>query len=116
MTPITFLSGLLAIILHEAAHVVVARSFGITVKRIGVSWKGVFIVRECGTPLANMITTLAGPLMNLLLATAWHVSHEFALVNLILGLSNLVPLGGSDGQRAWTQLVRWPAGSSLNPA
>jgi len=56
-----------------------------------------------------MITTLAGPFVNLLLAAvAWPVSHEFAVVNLIFGISNLVPYAGSDGQRALAQLARWP--------
>jgi Zn-dependent protease len=104
----TLPAGLLAIILHEAAHIVSARSFGITVKRVGVSWKGVYIVRESGPPMANMITTLAGPFMNLLLACAWPISHEFALMNLLLGLSNLIPIAGSDGQRAWVMAARRP--------
>jgi Zn-dependent protease len=105
MASATFLIGLLVILLHEAAHLVAARAFGIHIKRIGVSWKGVYIVRECGTPLGNMVTTLAGPLVNLLLAAAWPVSHRFAVVNLIFGVVNLVPFAGSDGQRAVTQLL-----------
>ena len=36
MTIATLLAGLLAIILHEAAHIVSARSFGIAVKRVGI--------------------------------------------------------------------------------
>jgi Zn-dependent protease len=108
MTATTILDGLLVIALHEAAHVASAWSLGIRIKRIGVSWKGPYIVRECGTPLGNMITTLAGPFVNLLLAAAWPVSHEFAVINLIFGISNLVPFGGTDGQRAMAQLAQWP--------
>ncbi len=108
MITATLLAGLLAIILHETAHIVSARSFGIAVKRVGVSWKGVYIVRESGPPMANMITTLAGPFMNLLLAWAWPVSHEFALMNLLLGLTNLIPIAGSDGQRASIMAARRP--------
>jgi Zn-dependent protease len=104
MTTTTLLNGLLVIALHEAAHITAARALGINIKRIGVSWKGVYIVRESGTPSGNMMTTLAGPLANLLLAAAWPVLHEFAVINLIFGLSNLVPIGGSDGQRVWAQL------------
>lgn len=96
------LIGLLVIGAHEAAHLSAARSMGIRVKRIGLSWKGVYIVREAGPPRANMLTTLAGPLLNLMLAAAWPVSHEFALVNVLFGVCNLIPMAGSDGQRALT--------------
>jgi Zn-dependent protease len=106
MTTERFLIGLLVILLHEAAHLTTARALGLNVKRIGVSWKGPYIVRESGPPLANMITTLSAPLFNLLLAMAWPISHDFAFANLIFGLSNLVPFAGSDGQRALTLLVR----------
>lgn len=115
MTATTLLDGLLVIALHEAAHLAAARSLGIHIKRIGVSWKGPYIVRERGTPLGNMITTLAGPFLNLLLAAAWPVSHEFAVINLIFGISNLVPLGGTDGQRALTQMTRWPVRFASRP-
>jgi Zn-dependent protease len=97
---------LLVILLHEAAHLTAALALGIKVKRIGVSWKGIYIVREAGPPLGNMITTLAGPLFNLLLAFAWPASHVFTWLNLIFGLTNLMPISGSDGQRALTLLAR----------
>lgn len=109
MTATTVLDGLLVTALHELAHLAAAWSLGIRIKRIGVSWKGPYIVRECGTPLGNLITTLAGPFLNLLLAAAWPVSHQFAVINLIFGISNLVPFGGTDGQRALTQMAQWPA-------
>ena len=51
-----------------------------------------------------MITTLAGPLTNLLLVVSWHTWHEFALLDLIFGLANLAPHAGSDGQRALRQV------------
>jgi Zn-dependent protease len=105
MTTATCVTGLLVIVLHEVGHLSAATALGINVKRIGVSWKGMYIVREAGTRRANLITTLAGPFINLLFAAAWSSSHEFALVNLIFGLSNLVPLAGSDGQRAWRLLA-----------
>jgi Zn-dependent protease len=97
-----FLIGLSVIALHEAAHIMAARSLGIGVKRVGVSWKGMYIVRESGPPVANMITTLAGPLLNLALAATWPVSHEFAIANVVFGLGNLLPIAGSDGRRALT--------------
>jgi Zn-dependent protease len=94
------LNGLLVILLHEVGHIAAAWWLGICVKRVGVSWKGMYIVRESGPPVANMITTLAGPFLNLALAASWPVSHEFAIANLVFGLGNLLPMKGSDGLRA----------------
>jgi Zn-dependent protease len=100
------LIGFLVILIHEAAHLTAALLLGINVRRIGVSWKGIYIVREAGPAPANMITTLAGPFANLLLAVALPSSHVFASMNLIFGLTNLMPFGGSDGQRALTLLAK----------
>lgn len=94
------LTGLLVILLHEVGHIAAAWSLGIGVKRVGVSWKGMYIVRKSGPPVANMITTLAGPILNLALVAAWPISHEFAIANLVFGLGNLLPMKGSDGLRA----------------
>jgi len=99
--PASYLMGLSIIGLHEAAHVASAMMFGLNIKRMGVSWKGPYIVRESGSPGANLTTTLAGPLFNLLLVALWPVAPDFALTNLVFGLANLLPYGGSDGYRAW---------------
>jgi len=106
MIAVNLLILLLVLLLHEAGHLIAAISLGIRVRRIGVSWKGMYIVREAGPPLANMITTFAGPYLNLLLAVAWPAAPMFALMNLIFGLTNLIPLAGSDGQRALTILMK----------
>lgn len=100
------LTGLLVLLLHEAAHLAAAMALGIHVKRVGVSCKGMYIVRDAGAPVANMVTTLAGPFFNVLLAVAFPSLHEFALMNLIFGITNMIPFGGSDGQRALTLLSR----------
>jgi Zn-dependent protease len=100
------LIGLIAIVTHEAGHIAAAVVLGIGVKRIGISWKGVYIVRETAGPVPNMLVTLAGPLANLLLAAAWQGSHEFVILNWIFAVSNLLPLKGSDGSRIWAQLTR----------
>jgi len=96
-----FLIALVVMILHEAGHLAAARALGIRIKRAGISWRGMYVVRETGSATANLITTLAGPLFNLSLALAWPLSREFALINALFALGNLLPLEGSDGQRAW---------------
>jgi Zn-dependent protease len=101
-----FLMGLVVIGLHEAGHIVSALLLRLNVKRIGISTKGVYIVREPGSPAANMMTTLAGPGANFLAAIILREHYEFATMNLMFGLINMLPITGSDGQRAWNQLTR----------
>lgn len=102
----TFLTAsVIALALHEAAHVIAAGALGVRVKRIGISWRGPYIVREPGVPRVNIWIALAGPVMNLLLAALfWTIAPIFAEINLVLGLSNLIPIQGSDGLRVWTAL------------
>ena len=103
---------LAAILLHEMAHMLVAFPLGVRIKRVGISWKGPYIVREQGLPLANFFIALAGPIMNLILALAyWESARQFAIINLVLGASNLLPfVPGGDGQHAMDALRKlWPA-------
>ena len=96
------LNTLLALALHESGHALATWTKGLKVKKIGLSLRGLYIVRESGTPSVNLFITLAGPAVNLVLTLWWPMAPDFARVNLILGLYNLMPfLAGSDGQRAW---------------
>jgi|SRR3569833_273249 Zn-dependent protease len=108
LSPATFFFGcIVALAFHEAAHIVIARALWVRVKRIGISWRGPYIVREPGEPGANLLIAIAGPLINLVLATLfWTGAPTFAQINLVLGLSNLLPLPGSDGSRAWSALTQ----------
>jgi Zn-dependent protease len=94
-------SVVVAAIVHEAAHLVTAFLLGVKVKRIGLSWRGPYIVREPGAPVENTLISLAGPLINLFLCIlAYHTALTFASVNGFLGLFNLLPfIPSSDGQR-----------------
>jgi Zn-dependent protease len=96
----------LAIALHELAHIALARACGLQVKRMGISWIGPYLVREQGAAAINICVTLAGPLTNVLLAAAfWRAAPLFAQVNLILGMYNLLPfVPQTDGKRAWDAL------------
>ena len=99
------LLGISAVVLHELSHVAVAYAQGLKVKRVGITWKGPYIVREAGSRAQNLRVCLAGPLANLVLALlCWHVALPFAMCNLVLGAFNLLPIPGSDGQRAWQLL------------
>ena len=96
------LCSLISICLHEGAHVLTARVLNVRVKRVGVNWKGFFVVREPGEPTSNAFITLAGPLANLAAAgLTWGSARMFAEINVVLGLSNLIPTPGTDGWRLW---------------
>ena len=91
--------GLLAMAVHEAGHIVMARAVGIKVRRVGFGWKGMYTVREAGPPVKNMLVSFAGPLVNLLLILCWPWWPIFGLANFCCGVANLLPIQGSDGDR-----------------
>ncbi len=102
---VNLLQGAAAIVLHEVAHVVAARCLGVKVKRVGLSWRGAYIVRERGSDWQNIVISLAGPLANLALAyVSLYVVHHgavFCAANILMGSINLLPLPGTDGLRAY---------------
>jgi Zn-dependent protease len=102
-TPAYWTSVLAAAILHEAGHLVTALSLGVKVKRVGLNWRGPYIVREPGTSIENTLISLAGPLFNLLLCIlSYHTAPTFGFVNGFLGVFNLLPfVPSSDGQRVY---------------
>ena len=91
-------------LLHELAHVLAALLLGVKVKRFGLCWRGVYIVREAGTDWQNLLISLAGPLANLALAAAallvFRRGAIFCAMNLLFGVINLLPIPCSDGLRA----------------
>ncbi len=93
--------GLVAATLHEVGHLVTARAVGVNVKTVGFSWKGMYMVREAGPPAKNLLISLAGPLMNVILLAGWHLSPAFGLANLCFAFCNILPIQDSDGERAW---------------
>ena len=93
---LNFTACLVSVLFHELAHVATATTLGVRVKRVGLSWKGPYIVREAGTPAQNLCISLAGPAANALLM---YVPGLF-LINLALLVPNLV-MKESDGRRAW---------------
>ena len=112
MNPNFLLSAFAAVTLHEASHVLAAWALGVKVKRIGLSWRGPYVVREAGTPLACVLISLAGPLANLLtVAMCLLAGHgaDLCFASLVLGAFNLLPIPASDGLRAATLLWRMAA-------
>jgi Zn-dependent protease len=94
------LLGVPAMILHECGHIAAARLCGVKVKKVGISWIGLFVQRESGPRWANLLISFSGPFVNLLLAAAlWNTMPAFAQVNLFIGIGSLIPLPKSDGSR-----------------
>ena len=103
-----FTSGIAAIALHEWAHVAAALTLKVKIHQVGLNWRGPYIRRNAGTPKQNLAITLSGPGINLLLAMMFlRTSPNFALCNLVIGISNLLPISASDGSRA-LHIIREP--------
>lgn len=90
------LGGAAGIVLHEAGHAAAAVLQGLKVRKVGISWKGAYVIRQAGTPLQNAVVALAGPVVNLILACV--LPTDMALANIILAAVNLLPFKGSDGR------------------
>lgn len=96
----TLFLGLSAMILHEFGHLVTSLMVGIRVKSVGMCMKGMYVIREAGSPMKNLLISLAGPLTNVgLILIFWGHSPKFVLANLCLAICNLAPIRGSDGDR-----------------
>jgi Zn-dependent protease len=107
--------GIIAMLLHECGHLVAAICVGVRIKNVGMKWnKGLYTIREKGTPLQNLIVAAAGPFANILLCSTAPWAHMFALANFCYAIANTLPIEGSDGYRiasCWLQL-RLPQSSS----
>jgi len=95
------LLGIIAMVFHEAGHLIAALLVGVRVKSVGFTWKGLYTVRERGTPAMNLLISLAGPLTNLALLALWPLSKKFGLANICFAFFNMLPIEGSDGERVW---------------
>lgn len=96
---------LVSVLVHEAAHAMSARAFGLTVRRIVADLMGGHTAFEGRTtPWSQGITGLSGPLANVLLAgilyavsfvigdgLAASVLGRLAFINILLAVFNLLP-------------------------
>jgi Zn-dependent protease len=92
---------LLCMALHELGHILVARYYGIPVRKIGFNWMGMYIQRGRAAGWPEISVCMAGAAMNLALAIAfWNVSSWFAVCNLTFAWVNILPIPHSDGRHA----------------
>lgn len=120
---LTALAFLITLLAHELAHAVVARHYGMTVKRITLWMLGGFteLDGEAPSPRADALIAGVGPAVSLVLgglgvgavwafggsglataALAW-----LAGANLLLGVFNLLPGAPLDGGRLLRALLWW---------
>jgi len=100
--------GILAMLFHECGHLLAALVVGVRIKNVGMKWnKGLYTIREQGTPVQNLIVAAAGPVTNILLIATAHWAPVFALANFCYAIANTLPIKGSDGYRialCWQQV------------
>lgn len=103
---------LASLLLHELGHIFVATCKGVPVKALGFCVLGPYIRRPRGDAAADEVwICLAGPAFSLAAAFAmWDVGivgHWAGELNLVLALTNLLPMRGTDGWRALEAVKRW---------
>ncbi len=122
-----------SVLLHELAHSVVARAWGIQVKSITLFIFGgvANIGREPDRPLAEFLVAIAGPLASLLLALLFGllgwlgqalgvsqveaVGSYLGTINLWLALFNMIPGYPLDGGRVFRSAI-WAKTGDMNKA
>lgn len=95
------LYSLCACLLHETAHLAVMLLTGMSVKKLVFYGAGIKIVRPtniCGFP-SEFAVLSSGCLVNFLLyaIASYFKAYDFALVNLVVGLFNAMPISFLDG-------------------
>lgn len=90
---------LVAVVLHEAAHLLCMRVLGCNPREIRLIPTSVAVIRDfCTIPAKEVLISAAGPFINIFLfAVFYRVNLEFAVINLVIGCFNLLPIRGLDG-------------------
>jgi len=99
-----------SVLLHELGHALMARRYGVVTREIVLLPIGGAAILEDAetTPRQDFMIAFAGPAVSLILAAiAWGLStlsmgntlERFALLNLFLGVGNLIPAFPLDGGR-----------------
>ncbi len=102
---------LASLVLHELGHVLVAVVHGVPVREVGIRFLGAFTIRQhSGSRMVEVQSALAGPAVNLILAAIltkipgepWQM---MSAINLVLGVTNLIPIRPADGWKVWKELT-----------
>jgi Zn-dependent protease len=131
-----YVGGFALVLLHEFGHVLACRQVGGTADRV-VLWPlgGLAFVAPPPRPGANLWTTAAGPLVNVVLvpllvallvftrpadgapaSDLGHLGMALAVFNVIMLVFNLLPIYPMDGGRILQALLWWPLGRAASLA
>jgi Zn-dependent protease len=117
---------LLSVLLHELGHALTARWLGIGVRGITLEILGGYteMDRDAPTPRAELLVSLAGPAVSLVLGLSAavaalvlpaggprQIAFLVALANIIVAVFNVLPGLPLDGGRALRATVWWVSGS-----
>jgi Zn-dependent protease/predicted transcriptional regulator len=131
ITLLTVLLFFFSILFHEVSHSIVAKRKGIPVSRISLFIFGGMseIEKEPDKPITELLMSIAGPAASFVLAIifgiVWYFTRNIpsinisagylALVNLVLGIFNLLPGYPLDGGRVLRSIL-WKAYNDLKKA
>lgn len=131
ITIITVILFFVSVLIHEMSHSLVARKRGTPVERITLFLFGGMaeIEKEPETPYSEFIMAIAGPAASFILAVffgaIWYFSRNFApvgepvkylaLINLVLGVFNILPGYPLDGGRILRSII-WKVTGNLKRA
>ena len=93
-------------ILHELGHIAALTIFGVEIRRIRLGGFGAELETGPMSPSSEAVCALAGPAVNLCCVwTLRRISLRLAMLSLLLGCYNLLPVYPLDGGRALRAVV-----------
>ena len=108
----TAAAALIAVALHETAHIAAGRILGLKIDAAALTACGADISYRGAVPYAADIgTALSGPAVGIISgALLYRLYPSFSVVSVIYGIINLLPVYGFDGGRAFSAAVHCAAG------
>jgi Zn-dependent protease len=102
---------ILSLMIHELAHVFVARAFDVRVYEIGIKFIGAYTRRQSARcRLQELAISAAGPSATVLLFLGLffvpRIGPWLSAWNFAIAVLNLLPLSGTDGRRILTTIFR----------
>ncbi len=115
---VVLINYLLALVLHEMAHLLVANSRGYSLKNFRLDLGGLSVeLNEELQDKDNFIINIAGPALNILIClvcmslywlipSSYKLLNTFCMSNLVLALFNLLPVYPLDGGKIFYSLIK----------